>query len=266
MKRLLLTSICSAAVLYTLDSTAKTQPTDHSVQLRFCYEDKQLLPYYAGDGESVASPPGVTIEHLQASVASISELTLQLQRKPWLRCLQLLEQNKVDALVATYSTERLSYAEFPLDNQQKPDISRAMSSHTTCVIQRPGSAVMARREEPLVIARPLGYATPDYPDNVTIVSVQSQQQAFELVVQQRVDATTTLCEVNGIKAPADMTPGLEIVYPPLYQITGYLVFSKGFYQQHKKLAEQLWRALATHRDESRYFEYLLLPQAPVAHP
>ena len=266
MKQFLPISIFSVVVLFTTSSSAETPTTGHKVQLRFCYEDKQLLPYYAGDGELVASPPGVTIEHLQASVGSISELSLQLQRKPWLRCLQLLEQNRIDALVATYSTERLSYAEFPLDNQQKPDIDRAMSSHATCLIQRPGSALMTRREEPVVIARPLGYATPSYPDNVSIVSVRSQKQAFELVMQQRVDATTTLCEVNGIKAPSDMTPGLEIVYPPLYQITGYLVFSKHFYRQHQVLAEQLWQALATHRDESRYFEYLFLPHASVTPP
>lgn len=253
-------------MLCSVNAAGQDMPANPQVTLRFCFEDKQLLPYYAGDGSQVATPPGVTIEHLQASVGSVSKLTLELQRKPWLRCLQLLAQNKVDALVATYSQKRASFAEFPLDSQRKPDISRAMSDHATCVIQRPGSNVLARREQPLIVARPLGYATPDYPANMTIVSVQSQQQAFELVLQQRVDATTTLCEVNGIKAPSDMTPGLEIVYPPLYQITGYLVFSKAFYQQHQALAQQLWQALATHRNESRYFDYLALPQAPVAHP
>ena len=224
--------------------------------LHFCFEDKQLLPYYAGDGEKVATPPGVTIEHLQSAVLKVGQVELKLERKPWLRCLQLLEHNKVDAVVATYSESRLNFAVFPMTSNGEPDKTLALSQHATCIVQRPDDNAMQRVSAGVVIARPLGYATPNYPVGVSIVPVQSQEQAFELVKQGRVDATSTLCEVNDVKVPTGFTEDLQVVYPPLYRTTGYLAFSKGFYQQNTQLALTLWQALQQTNQPERYYQYL----------
>ena len=251
---------CLLSLMLTAAQTNAAQE-NMTTGLTFCYEDKQLLPYYAGDGEQVASPPGVTIEHLQAAV-KLTGIQLMLQRKPWLRCLQLLEQNKVDALVATYAESRRSFAVYPLNSNDEPDARLALSQHSTCLVQRHNDNVMQRSGTGIMIARPLGYATPDYPVGVSIVPVQSQQQAFDLVKQGRVDATTTLCEVNTLPAPTGFTEGLEVVYPPLYQTTGYLVFSKGFYQQHQQLAISLWQALQQTQEPKRYYQYLQRQSEP----
>ena len=251
---------CLLSLMLTVVQTNAAQE-NMTTGLTFCYEDKQLLPYYAGDGEQVASPPGVTIEHLQAAV-KLTGIQLMLQRKPWLRCLQLLEQNKVDALVATYAESRRSFAVYPLNSNDEPDARLALSQHSTCLVQRHNDNVMQRSGTGIMIARPLGYATPDYPVGVSIVPVQSQQQAFDLVKQGRVDATTTLCEVNTLPTPTGFTEGLEVVYPPLYQTTGYLVFSKGFYQQHQQLAISLWQALQQTQEPKRYYQYLQRQSEP----
>jgi len=247
-------------LLISLLGISSPLSADPAVPLRFCFEDKQLLPYYAGEGEQVAQLPGVTIEHLQASVSTIPELSLQLQRKPWLRCLQLLEQNKVDALVATYDKARRQFAVYPLASNNKPDPARALSHHASCLVQRIGDDVLKRQAKGVVYARPLGYASPGYADTVTVVPVDSQQKAFELVRQGRVDATTTLCEVNALALPESLAEGLQIVRPALYHTTGYLVYSTAFYQQQPELARRLWRALALHRDPSRYYRYLQMPE------
>ncbi|GAB60501.1 substrate-binding periplasmic protein [Rheinheimera nanhaiensis] len=237
-----------------------------ALTLQFCYEDKQLLPYYAGQGEQIASPPGVTIEHIQAAVGDISSLTLQLQRKPWLRCLQLLQQNKIDALVSTYTPARAGFAVYPMTDDNQPDTELALSRHATCLVQRPGDAVMQRLTQGVTVARPLGYATPDYPAGVTVVEVQSQQQAFALVKQGRVDATTSLCEVDKLPLPSAFSAQLQVVQPPLYHTTGYLVFSTAFYQQHAVVARQLWQALKQHRKPERYFQYLQTAEPTVQAP
>lgn len=228
-----------------------------SIPLKFCYEDKQLLPYYTGDSDSVQDPPGATIEHLRKATALLPQITLKLQRKPWLRCLQLLEQNKVDAVVATFETSRQQFAVYPFDAEGKPDASLAMSQHATCLVQRPGSDVFANTSgKTVVVARPLGYITPTYPAGITVLPVQSQQQAFNLVKEGRVDATSTLCEVNQIPLSDTALEGLQLNFPPLYQTTGYLIFSKQFHQQHPALTQALWQSLAQSRDAQRYFEYL----------
>ena len=167
------------AALFLLGLLLATARAEEKTELNFCYEDKQLLPYYAGDGEHIASPPGVTIEHLQAAVATLPPLELKLGRKPRLRCLQLLEQNKVDALVATYAESRRSFAVYPMNANDQPDSSLALSQHSTCVVQRFNDNVMQRAAAGIVIARPLGYATPDYP--VGVVSCRCNRRSKHLI-------------------------------------------------------------------------------------
>ncbi|MEW5681359.1 MAG: transporter substrate-binding domain-containing protein [Pseudomonadota bacterium] len=244
------------SALYLLITISGGASAAQPLTLQFCYEDKQLLPYYAGQGEQIASPPGVTIEHIQAAVGDITSLTLQLQRKPWLRCLQLLQQNKIDALVSTYTPARAGFAVYPMTDDNQPDTDLALSRHATCLVQRPGDAVMQRLAQGVTVARPLGYATPEYPSGVSVVEVQSQQQAFALVKQGRVDATTSLCEVDRLPLPSTFSAELQVVQPPLYHTTGYLVFSTAFYKANPELARQLWQALKQHRKPERYFQYL----------
>ena len=42
------------ALLCLLSLTITAAQANTTTGLNFCYEDKQLLPYYAGDGEQVA--------------------------------------------------------------------------------------------------------------------------------------------------------------------------------------------------------------------
>lgn len=237
---------------------------EHNVTLTFCYEDKQLLPYYTGEGHTAPYMPGVTIEHLLASAAAAGNIKLAFVRFPWRRCLQKLEQNEVDALVATYLPQRGDFAVYPTTADGNPDPHRAMSSHATCLVHRADNDIQHKITQPhgtLVVSRPLGHSNPDYPASVSVVPVHSQQHALELVLSGRVDATTTLCKVNGV-AGADrlsQRKPLVVVYPPLYETTGYLVFSKAFYQRHPALAEQLWQMLGSTIQPQRYYDYLHYP-------
>ncbi|GAB2932407.1 substrate-binding periplasmic protein [Rheinheimera gaetbuli] len=237
---------------------------EHNVTLTFCYEDKQLLPYYTGEGHVTPALPGVTLEHLHATAAVAGNVKLIFVRFPWRRCLQKLEQNEVDALVATYLPQRSEFAVYPTTADGKPDPGRAMSSHATCLVHRADNDIqqkITQQHGNLVFSRPLGYSTPDYPAGISVVPVRSQQQALELVLSGRVDATTTLCKVNDV-AGADLLSQrkpLIVVYPPLYETTGYLVFSQAFYQQNTALAEQLWRLLNSTIQPQRYYDYLHYP-------
>ncbi len=93
------------------------------------YEDKQLLPYYAGNNADIPPTPGATIEHLQQATAA-ADISLELLRMPWLRCLQLLEDNLVDALVAAYSQERAHYTHYPTNTHGQPDAQPVFLSAT----------------------------------------------------------------------------------------------------------------------------------------
>ncbi|KKO46730.1 amino acid ABC transporter [Arsukibacterium ikkense] len=248
-----------------MPAVATITPAENTagLTLRFCYEDKQLLPYYAGNNADIPVNPGATIEHLQQATAAAG-IGLELLRMPWLRCLQLLEENQVDALVAAYSAERAHYTRYPTDAYGQPDPAKAINTNALCLAYRFNNDLPHKISDTtagLTIARPHGYRPLPLPEHATLVGAHSPEQAIELVVSGRVDATTVTCEINSVagnQQEIDTLP-LKILQPPVYYSVGYLMLSEQFYQQHNAIAEQLWQALPLTLDQSRYIEYLTYP-------
>lgn len=251
----LLSSIASADVLPTTPDQIGVPP----VTLRFCYEDKQLLPYYAGNSAAVPELAGATIEHLTRA-AYEAGISLELVRMPWLRCLQQLEDNSVDALVAAYDESRAHFTRYPVTAEGTPDPTLAINQLGLCLAYRYDNMLPDKITSNLsiTVSRPLGYRPIPFQTNTVLVPAHSPEQALELVVSGRVDATTVLCELNGIKAQEQHLNQLPvlIMYPPLYQSDGYLMLSQAFYEQYPQYAAQLWQALPQTLDKSRYLQYL----------
>lgn len=230
------------------------------VQLTFCYEDKQLLPYYVGNNGDIPKRPGATIEHLQLA-SQLAGVQLNLVRYPWLRCLQKLEDNSVDAIVAAVEPERLHYTHYPKTAAGEPDRQRAINQLGLCLAHRFDNPIKEKinsDSQPLTVSRPLGYRPIPFPHNTVLVGVQSPQNALDLVVNNRVDATTVLCQLNGVNAQEqhlNLLP-IQLLYPPLSQSDGYLMLSNEFVRQYPELAEQLWNALPPTLNRQTYLDYL----------
>lgn len=251
------------AVLFVALADTPELPAKSTVTLRFCYEDKQLLPYYAGNTIKVPANPGASIEHLQQA-AIAAGISLELVRMPWLRCLQQLADNNVDALIAAYSAERAHYTVFPKDKHGAADPAKAINTNALCLSHRFDIDLpkkIADKSSALTIARPYGYRPLPLPEHAVLVGAHSPEQALELVVSGRVDATTVTCEINGLAAnrqEIDTLP-LVIMQPPVFYSVGYLMLSQQFYRQHPTTAEHLWQVLPQTLDHKRYIQYLAYP-------
>lgn len=236
--------------------------TPQSTTLRFCYEDKQLLPYYTGNGQGIPDMPGATIEHLRLAATKVG-IALQLVRLPWLRCLQQLEDNSVDALVAAYDESRAHYTRFPAKPDGTADPARAINQLGLCLAYRydnPLPDKLAAKKE-ITVSRPLGYRPIPFPDLTILIPAHSAAQALELVISGRVDATTVLCQLNGVNTQEQQISRIPVVllYPPLYQSDGYLMLSQRFYQHYPDLAENLWQALPQTLNKANYTDYMRYP-------
>jgi hypothetical protein len=248
---------------FWVSANPQQDAADTKLTLRFCYEDKQLLPYYTGNTVEVPNHPGATIEHLERATAGLG-INLQLFRMPWLRCLKQLEQGEVDALVAGYNAERAYYTIFPKDPFGQPDPSKAINSNALCLTYRYDNNLpekMNNENALLTIARPLGYQALPLPPHAILVDAYSPEQALELVVSGRVDATTITCKINSLvdnRLKIHHLP-LKILQPPIYYSVGYLMFSQQFYQQYPLITDNLWLALPKNLEQERYIKYLAYP-------
>lgn len=252
--------LCSLVGLSLLSSTALA-----AVPLKFCYEDKMLFPYYLGIGSEIpAGRPGATIEHLMVLTQKVPQLKLELIRMPWKRCLAAIANNEVDAVIASYHPERAEFVRYPL-LQQQPDPKRAFAEHHTCLVSREdaewswdGQKIVGGNE--IVIGRPLGYAAITSPvgQKFQMHYTLSGTMDLDLLKKGRINAVTTLCNINGQQFTARFIAdrGLKVLYPPLYSNTGYLVFSVDFYQRQQALADLLWEQLAVNKGSDIYQRYL----------
>ncbi len=262
-----LTFVLTMLTAGNLQAAQSAIALDKPVALRFCYEDKPLEPYYRGSGEQVPKDfPGATIEHLHQLTAAILGVTLQLERRPWKRCLSKLQTGETDALVASYRPEREQIGNYPMLDG-KPDPSRAFSEHHTCLVKKADSTwtwdgERVRGIDSLVVARPLGYApliVPG-PQQVSMHYTLSGTMDLDLLQAGRIHAVTTLCKIAGQAVVSSVISdlGLQVLQPPLHSNTGYLVFSKQFSARHPQLTAALWRQLQLNKAIPVYHAYLKL--------
>ena len=142
---------------------------------------------------------------------------------------------------------------------------RAFSAHQTCLVQRNdanwgwnGTQLTGINE--IVIGRPLGYAALPSPagQKFQMHYTLSGTMDLNLLQKGRIHAVTTLCNIDGqpLQSKFIESRQLRIMQPPLHSNTGYLIFSRQFYQNHQQAAELLWQQLALDKGSDIYRHYI----------
>jgi polar amino acid transport system substrate-binding protein len=235
-----------------------------ATNLTFCYQDQPLSPYYLGEGDQVKPEhPGATIEHLQSAVAAIPALTLKLVRFPWQRCLKLLQNGSVDAVVANYSEERRTLGVFPM-RQDQPDPDREFAMQEICIVTHKQLAKKWNGSHfddtsKVIVAHQAGRNLQHVFSHRQFIQipVSAQAKALQLLERDKVNAVTMVCKIAGKNAVTNsFNPNtMQVLEPSIETLHGYLIFSHQFYQQHPKLAEALWHQ-ASKTPIDIYLKYL----------
>lgn len=218
-----------------------------------CYEDKQLLPYFVGNGKEVpAEHPGVSIEILQILDQERPEITLSFRREPWKRCLAMLADGDISGVIASYKVSRHKIGVYPMKGEE-PDYDRAFEITRYCLYTKSDNDFMWNGSSfenigSLPVAVPLGYSIVDLfqANDIEITDVNSTDRGFFLLKHDRVSGTATLCESgNQILAQTKQYSDIMANEPPLRIKGSYLLISHQFYQQHQDIAEQLWDSIVS---------------------
>ncbi len=256
--------LCLISLSWTLPAWA-----DAPKEFRFCYENKEIYPYYTGEGVEVpASKPGASIEVLQQLDAETPEIDFRYERSPWKRCLYNLELGVVDGLIGSYQPERERIGVYPR-RQGELDFSRAINTSSSyCLFLRRGASQGWDGENftgkwPYPIAVPFGYSVADFirDKGLDVYEAKDRKLALLLLQNGRASGAALLCEpaIHLLDRRSADYPDVVLHQPPLEIRGAYLLFSKDFYQENQVLAEQLWDRIGVLRDtlyEVLYFQYL----------
>lgn len=231
-----------------------SSPLAHSspntpIEFNFCYENKEFYPHFLGNSTIVPEDrPGALIEVLLQLNKMVPEVTLSFTRKPWVRCLSLLESGGVSAVIGSFSEERSRYAVYPLKDGQL-DVSKAIDNLSTCFVVLRSSQLTTK--DVTTVAVPYGYIVSGQLKNAgfEVYETDSLKLAHQLLLSKRVSASVIDCN-NSLENKA-----LTILPEPIRKHQGYLMMSKKFYQHSPELAKNLWSTLSKLDRKAIYNKY-----------
>ncbi len=233
-----------------------------AIRLQYCYQDRELLPYYTGQSAIIPKEkPGATIELIYLLAEKLPDVDFQLIRRPWKRCLHELENGTVDAVVGSYKPDRERIGQYPMFNGEL-DIFRAIDTNAYCYfsiksaeLQWNGQKFTGQQRHGVAI--PLGYSIEDLliRSNIKTLQVESNSKGFHLLSHARVDGMATLCGAGRRimdKAP-DSYRHVIVSKAPLKRNVGFFIVSRQFYRAHPAVAEVIWDELVNLRDDYNRF-------------
>ncbi len=223
------------------------QPTQAQPRVvSVCYDETTVRPW--------VNKAGVA---LLKTTASLRDIQFEQVPLPWLRCLRDVDRGiYAGAIGASYSDERAAFAVYPTTADGQLDPSRRMLSSSYSLFRVKGATggwdgkqfhdlttrVIAQRGYSVVAdLRKLGVLVDQSakdPETVFKMLIAGRSQLGALVTEQ---GDETL-------AKPEFRKQLEKLTPPLVVKDYYLVFGRRYYEDNRRMVEEMWDHLAVVRD------------------
>ena len=228
---------------------AQEEQQKKPIRLIFNAEDKQVFPFWMGEGATVRRPNGgVTYELLRMIDAEIPEIEIVYQRFPWRRCQQNLRKGKADAIIGSFNTERLKIGVFPSRDGQL-DTRRYISQEQYCLyrglhtaLSWDGDGFSATRD--ITVSVPRGYSIIPFLNehHLNVHEVESTDLAMTMLANGRVDGAISTCrQIEAVLARRKTVKDNVVANPvPLSIRNYYIILSKQFVRAHPVLSERIW--------------------------
>jgi polar amino acid transport system substrate-binding protein len=248
--RRLICSLFSFSILFC--STVNAQ---NNTDVQLCYEDQDYPPYLIGTGRKPVMPnPGVLVE-LTKSAFESAGFTVSYIRRPWKRCMRMVEENKVIGMFGViYLPEREIFGHYPMRNNA-PDKERRLLSVDYPVFVNVDAPVKwdghTFADKKIHLGTPLGYATVTELENVHHLSPNQSylpQDGLEAVSLNKLDGYIVERNVGEqLLLKHKLQKTVIAQEPPFKSHDLYLLLSHGFYEKNTEKAEKIWSHLAVLR-------------------
>jgi polar amino acid transport system substrate-binding protein len=216
------------------------------------FDTNENPPFIYGVGSAIdPHKPGFIIELLHAA-ADHAGIAISLNRAPWARGLDMLQQADADGIfMSSYTQERLHYGVYPMKDGQ-PDATRKLTDLSYWLFVRKDSGVTWDGKTISGLHMPVGA--------VTSYAVVPMLKSLGIPVEEDPIPLRILHKLQAgeIDAYAEFEPHVDEllhaypkVFPSIVKLEPairttpyYLMFSKSFYAERPDDAEHLWDAIA----------------------
>jgi len=230
---------------------------EQKVNLKIAYENKIQFPYYMGQTSHVLKKnPGVAVEMIQKIPEKIDNISLELHRFPWKRCLESLKYGTVDGIFnSSFKEDRLDFGVYPFKNG-RIDTSRRITTIAYSLYKLKNNNLSWNGEKFInldnSIGVPFGYSIIGDLEKMginaddaggTIINLRKLMAGrVQGVVLQDVTADYYIRTKKEFR-------NIVKVSPPVKVKPYYLMLSKQFVKKYPDLSEKIWDAVRQIRQE-----------------
>lgn len=242
--------MCLFALLAGLaapDALAEPAP-----RVRLVYATEANPPRILGEGTTIDwEKPGLTLELLRL-VAVRAGVEFVYERVPWKRALYLVQTNEADGLFQTSVVpERMGTMAFPMQ-AGRPDPARAILEQRYLFYRRADAPVkwdgttLTGADAPVGAVSSYAVVSDLMRLGIPVEEGKTSEQNLDKLVSGRISAYAGLeTMTDSLIAAHPVEYGrLVKMAPPVAVRPYYLVFSRGFYDAHRDVAERVWDAIA----------------------
>ncbi|HYG87579.1 MAG TPA: transporter substrate-binding domain-containing protein [Azospirillum sp.] len=221
-------------------------------QVKLLFEPEANPPRTLGDGTAIDwQKPGLTLELLRL-VGERVGVDFVYERMPWKRALYLIETNEADGVFhASFLPERTAIAVYPMKDN-RADAARAVFVQSYALYKRAGSPVewdgtaLTGADAPVGVTIHYSVLHDLKRLGVPVEEAKTLEQNLDKLAGGRIAAYAGLEGRTDPVIAANPAKYRQLVKmsPPLVTKPYYLLFSHGFYEAHRDLAERIWNAVA----------------------
>ncbi|QFU24557.1 transporter substrate-binding domain-containing protein [Shewanella eurypsychrophilus] len=235
---------------------AQTQLSDKKQSvMRICYEDKNNFPFVTKFDPLNHNPNSIgqlgTLADLIIIAAEKINLSVNMVRQPWKRCIQSLKQGQVDAIFAAiWTAERESWGVFPKLNGAIDSDQRLWRAKYPIFTQKDSNLTWSNGHFSglhLGVSAPLGYIAYDKLNKLGVLPSNnlSAEEGFTLLARGRIDGYVIEQYIGkNIIKKLRLSQQLSSLPEDFMQMDWFMPVSHQWYQQHPELTAKFWQEMS----------------------
>ncbi|KLN61615.1 hypothetical protein WH96_04520 [Kiloniella spongiae] len=229
-----------------------------------CTENQSYPPYFMGEQNTFPQKnPGILVEIIDASLKKTG-FSVEFIRRPWKRCLKLIEQNKVDGIFASVHLKereiigRYPYLPVRLSISNKPDPDRRLRRVTYSLFKKTNSAFDWNGEKfsnlKHSIGAPAGYVVVKKLKEDHSVMANTRHlpaKGLQHVADGRLDAYIVESTIGrSLVKKLGLESKLTEIKQPFASYNWYMMISHKFYNTNPQIADKIWTTLGQYRQQN----------------
>lgn len=219
-------------------------------ELRVCAENADYSPYINPQGQGI-------LKDLVELAAVKSALTVSYVHRPLKRCLAMVQQGELDAMLAIGWTQtRGESLIYPMDKQRQLRENQRIwlsefiiFSHKDSLLEWDGAVFKGLK---FGIGTPLGYVSEQTLRQVGALSPNSVtlEQGLTLVSLGRLDGYVIEQQIGWqVAKKLGLEAKLKTLPTPLFELPWYVAFSPVYFQSNPEQVSRFWQALEMQREQ-----------------